>query len=281
MEKFDKNFLYSKRSENHHSFFVCMCSWFWCALIRCSKLFSMQNVFEALVPTFLSYWFIFFISFSSLQCFCWFRVRKLFEIHKSFMHIHHVLKLMNHLRGFPMMNGWCCIGNNNDVSLFISAFFPFWRSCAFFLLLLCTVRSFGFSLVLFWVFITFVHVRSAHNSHFIYAFGFHIIYWSIFGACCIEIERKRRKKVAHIWVWAFKSIIINVFVFAHIHFISNIFFFPLPTFSPEAISPFDAYKMEIGCNPLWAITGNYLELPLNFCPWSFLCIANQRNLRWI
>lgn len=105
----------------------------------------------------------------------------------------------------------------------------------FFLLLLCTVRSFGFSLALFWVFITFVHVRSAHNSHFIYAFGFHIIYWSIFGACCIEIERKRRKKVAHIWVWAFKSIIINVFVFAHIHFISNIFSFLYQPFSPEAI----------------------------------------------
>lgn len=46
----------------------------------------------------------------------------------------------------------------------------------------------------------------------------------IYFRCVLYWNRKRRKIVAHIWVWAFKSIIINVFVFAHIHFISNIFF---------------------------------------------------------
>lgn len=105
--------------------------------------------------------------------FCWFScVRKLFEIHKSFMHIHHVLKLMNHLRGFPMMNGRCCIGNNNDVSLFISAFF-----------FACLHISFGclFSAGVFIGIVLSFHYmcsrkKQEYNSHFMYAFRVFVIY---------------------------------------------------------------------------------------------------------
>lgn len=122
-----------------------------------------------------------------------------------------------------MMNGRCCIGNNNDVSLFISAF------CRFFFVGVCVCWLFFqhffrcfFTFAnryCFEFFIIFSFSRSrkmrascwnAHtNLHFMYRWirmrfsGFLVIYWSIFCACwmnvlkmyvCVCMRREGREK---------------------------------------------------------------------------------------
>lgn len=174
MEKFDKNFSYAMREMGITINFFLNFSFLSFTLPFAVFNSVALNVFESPIPRF-SYSFNFFSLFLFLAYLPVFMFEKLFEIHKSFMHIHHVLKLMNHLRGFPMMNGRCCIGNNNDVSLFISAFFPFFFSR-------------GFSSVLFWIFIICSRKRRTirtlcmrsgfRNLLMYYVCVFDVLYWT-------------------------------------------------------------------------------------------------------
>lgn len=120
MEKFDKNFSFAIREMR-----ITIYSFFSLSLVIHN--FLALNVFEPPIPSFHigSLLYIFFFSFF-FQRFCWFSCSKNYLKFISRLCTYIMfLKLMNHLRGFSMMNGRCCIGNNNDVSLFISVFFSF------------------------------------------------------------------------------------------------------------------------------------------------------------
>lgn len=155
------------------------------------------------------------------------------------------------------MNGRCCIGNNNDVSLFISAFSSVFFSTTttaaaasnskfcghvmrFFLLhFLAFANWYCFEFFIIWS-----HVRSEKPGMrtqirtLCMRFGFFPRNLLIYFVCvkmnelkmCASAQGRRRasKKNWHHQSSAgfrFKSIIINVFVFAHIHFISDILFY--------------------------------------------------------
>lgn len=244
MEKFDKNFLFAMQNENHHQFFFFVAHNFFgveCLLRLSFQLLCIGSLF---------------LCFFSVR-FCWFHVRKLFEIHKSFMHIHHVLKLMNHLRGFPMMNGQCCIGNNNDVSLFISAFFPSLDSVCFFFCL-------AFHRYCFEFFIICLHVRSLYpiRTFYVCVLGFHNLL--IYFVCVL----KQKCGAFHSNPSLLMYLYLRTFIFISDILFSNNFF------------GFDAYKrVEIGCNQLTASSLYHIfkiKCP-SFFPW-LIFDANQSKL---